>query len=297
MSDRSGLVYREDFLGDPAAWAALKDLLEDVFGIDLGPLDRLGGPDPSSLPSAYFDAAGRCVANFTAFSMPLLINGRTVKAAGLQSGAVRTDYRGRGLFRDLVRRTVERCDALGFEAVALYTDKPALYEPHGFEVVPQHRFSGPAPIVPTGSSPSMRRLDLHDAADLALLQRLLRARSPVSQHFAVCGQATMFLINALFLDDLTLSYLPAQDAVIAWRAADNGPFELLDVVAAEVPSLVTILQALGVRPERVEAAFPPDRLDWKGEAVAETVDLQFMVRGKTGLMPSRPGRLSPMAEF
>lgn len=297
MSDHSGLVHRKDFIGDPAAWAALKDLLEDVFGIDLAPLDRLGGPDPSSLPLAYFDPAGRCIANFTAFSMPLMIDGRMVKAAGLQSGAVRTEYRGRGLFRDLIRRTLERCDALGFEAVALYTDKPGLYEPHGFEVVPQHRFSGPAPMLPAGSFPGERRLDLHDREDLALLKRLLRERTPVSQHFAVCGQMTMFLVNTLFLDDLTLSYLPAQDAVIAWRAADNGPFELLDVVAAEVPPLVTILQALGVRPEMVEAAFPTDRLDWQGEAVAETGDLRFMVRSKTGLMPSRPGRLSPMAEF
>ena len=297
MSDRAGLVRREDFFGDPAGWAAVRDLLEDVFGIDLGPLDRLGGPDPSSLPSAYFDVAGRCVANFTAFSMPLMIDGRTVKAAGLQSGAVRTEYRGRGLFRDLVRRTLERCDAGGFEAIALYTDKPALYEPYGFSVVPEHRFCGPAPVVPAGSGPATRRLDLHDAADLALLRRLLRERTPVSQRFAVCGQATMFLINALFLDRLTLSHMPTQDAVIAWRAGDDGTFELLDVIATEVPLLATILQALGVRPARMEVAFPPDRLDWQGEAVAEAGDLRFMMRGKAGLLPAGPGRLSPMAEF
>lgn len=297
MSDRAGLVYREDFFADRGGWAALKDLLDDVFGIDLSPLDRLGGPDPSSMPSAYFDVAGRCVANFTAFSMPLMIDGRMVKAAGLQSGAVRKEYRGRGLFRDLIRRTLERCEADGFQAIALYTDKPALYERYGFAIVPQHRFCGPAPVVPAGSDPTARRLDRHDGADLALLQRLLREREPVSQRFAVCAQATMFLVNALFLDCLTLSHMPAEDAVIAWRAGNDGTFELLDVVAAKVPPLVTTLQALGVRPARIEVAFPPDRLDWQGNALAETGDLRFMMRSKAGLLPSGPGRLSPMAEF
>ncbi|MFD1329249.1 hypothetical protein [Mycoplana ramosa] len=83
MNDRTGLVYREGFFDTPGGWAALKDILESVFGIDLNPLDRLGGPDPSSLPSAYFDPAGRCVANFTAFSLPLMVDRRVVKAAGL----------------------------------------------------------------------------------------------------------------------------------------------------------------------------------------------------------------------
>ncbi|MDR6755060.1 GNAT superfamily N-acetyltransferase [Mycoplana sp. BE70] len=296
MNDRTGLIYREDFLADPAGWAALKDLLDDVFGIDLDPLDQLGGPDPSSMPSAYFDAGGRCIANFTAFSMPLMIDGRMVKAAGLQSGAVRTEYRGRGLFRDLIRRTLERCDAHGFEAVALYTDKPALYEPYGFAIVQEHRFFGPAPQIPD-EPPSARTINLGHADDLALARRLLADRVAVSQRFAVTQQSTMFLLNAAMLDGLKLSHLPEQHAIVAWRDREDGTFELLDVVAAQLPALTAILQALGIRPAKVDVAFPPDRLDWQGEAVAEEGELRFMLRSKAGPMPSGPGRLSPMAEF
>ena len=84
-----GPTFRQGYFSDPAAWAGLVALLQDTFGIDVGIQDRFGGPDPTSMPFGYFDEAGACVANFSAFSMPVVIEGRLVKAAGFQSGAVR----------------------------------------------------------------------------------------------------------------------------------------------------------------------------------------------------------------
>lgn len=103
-----GLIFRQDYFADLAAFAALVDLLHDTFSIDIGLQSQLSGPDPSSMPFGYFDADGRCVANFSVFSMPLMFNGRVVKAAGYQSGAVRPEWRGRGLYRDLMRRSARR---------------------------------------------------------------------------------------------------------------------------------------------------------------------------------------------
>ncbi|NVP54759.1 hypothetical protein [Mycoplana rhizolycopersici] len=54
-SDRAGLIFREDYFDDPAGWAAVKALLVDVFGVDVKPLDRLGGPDRTLMSSAWFD--------------------------------------------------------------------------------------------------------------------------------------------------------------------------------------------------------------------------------------------------
>lgn len=44
------LTLRQDYFDDPAALQALADLLHDVFGIDITLQNRLGGPDPSSMP-------------------------------------------------------------------------------------------------------------------------------------------------------------------------------------------------------------------------------------------------------
>ncbi len=295
-ADTAGLRFRQDYFDDPAGWRAISDLLLDVFGVDISPLDRLGGHDRSNMPSAFFDAGGRCVANFSAFAMPVIIGGRKVNAAAWQSGAVREEFRGRGLFRELIRITLERCEAAGFEAIILYTDKPGLYEPYGFRTFREQSFAGPVPAS-GGRASATRRLSVESPEDLALLRAALSARSPVSRRVAVCDQALMFLLNAWLVDDVTLTWLEEARAVIAWRIGEAGDFELLDIAAAEIPPLADIAASLGVTAPRAIAHFPPDRLDWPGEAMAPQGDLVFMMRAAPGLWPQEPFRLSPMAEF
>lgn len=290
------LIFRQDYFDDPAGWLAISDLLKDIFGVDISPLNVLGGHDRSNMPSAWFDTDGRCVANFSAFSMPLMIEGRRVKAAGLQSGAVRPEYRGRGLFRELTRITLQRCEEAGYEVIVLYTDKPGLYLPSGFVTVPQFRFSGPAPAA-AGMAATARRLDIRQPADLTLVRTALANRTPVSNRFAVADQALMFLLNAYLVEDVSLSFIEEFSAVIAWRTAEDGRFELLDVAAPTIPPLAAILAALGQTTVHATVHFPPDRLDWQATPVKDEGDLVFMMRCAPGLIPAEPFCLSPMAEF
>lgn len=294
-ADRPGLVFRSDYFGDTAAWRALADLLEDTFGIDITALDRLGGPDPTSVPFAWFDATGTCIANISAFSLPLVINGTFVRAAGLQSGAVRPSHRGQGLFRDVMEAALDYCDAEGFEAVALLTDKPDLYTRHGFRTLAQHRFSG---VAPTGGLVSpVRRLDIGNEADIALLSRLLDGRRPVSDRFAPLRQREMFLFNASLMPDLRLDLMEEHDAIIAWQASEDGSFDLLDIIGAGIPRLADVLVSLRVAPSRLTVHFAPDHLEWDGEAVADDGDMVLMLRSTHDLRPERPFALPPMAEF
>jgi GNAT superfamily N-acetyltransferase len=202
----AALELRSGYFADRPSFLALADLLRDIFDIDIGLLDRFGGPDLTAMPSGYFDADGVCVANFSAFPMPLVIDNSAIRAVGYQSGAVRPDYRGQGLYGDLMRRTFDWAEAEGFEAHLLLTDKPDLYRPHGFDVVPQHCFRGRMPA-PAGA-PDARPLSLDKADDLALATRLLQARSDVSERFAVRRATQTFLLNACFDADIRLSHLP-----------------------------------------------------------------------------------------
>lgn len=295
MPARHRLTFRSDHGGDPAAWRAFADLLHDTFGIDITILDALGGPDPTLAPFGWFDAAGTCVASLCAFSMPLVIGGTFVRGAGLQSGAVRPQWRRQGLFRDLIGAALNHCAAEGFEAVALLTDTSALYTPFGFRPLPLYRFEGPPPS--RGAAAGARPLNLRNDADITLLRRLLDARRPVADRFAPLRQVEMFLFNAALAPDIRLAFMADSTAAIAWRAGDGGLFDLVDIVGPTIPPLADILAALDLSPTRIVTRFSPDHLDWQGKAVAESDRLTLMMRGAEALIPPHPCGLSPLAEF
>jgi predicted N-acetyltransferase YhbS len=299
MDERAGLTFRSNYFGDAPAFRALGALLEDTFDIDISLLDKLGGPDPTSTAFAWFDGDGACIANITAFSLPLVIDGRFVRAAGLQSGAVRPAYRGQGLFRDVLEAALDHCDREGFEAIALLTDKPDLYAKHGFRTFAQHRFAGPPPQRGEAypGARSCRSLDLTTEADITLLRRLLDGRRPVSDRFAPLRQMEMFLFNASMTPGLRLDIDEEDNAVIAWRTGEDGSFELLDIVGARIPTLAGILARLQITPARVVVHFAPDHLDWEGEARPATEEVVLMLRGADHASPAEPFALSPLAEF
>ncbi|MGV1790235.1 GNAT family N-acetyltransferase [Rhizobium sp. A37_96] len=288
------LTLRQDYFGDSAAWKGLVDLLQDTFSIDVAIQDRFGGPDPTSMPFGYFDDDGRCVANLSAFSMPLIVNGRVIKAAGYQSGAVRPEWRGRGLYRDLMQRAFARTAAEGYELDILLTDKPALYERYGFRSLPQHVFVARMPT-PQKSGSTARQLCLEAPDDLRLVRTLLQNRQPVSAQFAVVRQMEMFLLNACFNSAIRLTALSG-NAVIAWTF-DGETLWLLDIAGTAIPPLATILSALDVEPDRIEICFSPDRLDCDVSLQPYEGYTVLMVRGKAADEIAGPLMLSPMAEF
>ncbi|CAN7588109.1 GNAT family N-acetyltransferase [Rhizobium sp. LjRoot254] len=289
------MQFRSDYFGDRAAFQALVDLLFDTFEIDIGQLDRLGGPGPTSMPFGYFDETGRCVANFSAFSTPLIIDGRRVRAVGYQSGAVRPEYRGRGLYRDLMQRAFAWAKAEGFELGMLLTDKPGLYEPYGFRVIEQHMFRGPMPAGATALP--CRQLSIENDADVALIRSVLVDRMPVSERFAVIGHIEEFLLNACFDPSIRLSHMPDHDAIIAWRE-EAGTFHLLDIASREIPLLAQVIAAVQTRAERAAVYVPTDRLGWTGETGRYEGSCDLMVTGDTdALFKLEPFMLSPLAEF
>lgn len=295
LPDADGLTFRQDYFGDPVAWDALVQLLKDTFGIDIGPLQDLGGPDPTSMPFGWFSDDGTLAANLSAFAMPLVLNGRRINAAAFQSGAVRPPWRGRGLYRDVTRKALAWCAEKGFEAIVLYTDKPGLYEPYGFRSLPMHSYSGAAPA-PVASHHPAREIDPAREADLALLQAALKSRLPVSKTLAVAENSAMFLINTRLDPGVRLSFIEDKQAVIAWKAAGDR-FILLDVVAPDVPTLAEVIGGLGLTPASAEVLFRPDRLGWEGKARPIEGGTRFMIRTSDGIALDAPAMLSPMADF
>ncbi|WP_319517547.1 GNAT family N-acetyltransferase [uncultured Martelella sp.] len=291
------LIFRQGYFGEPDAFEALAVLLQDIFSIDIRPMQWLGGVDPTCMPFGYFDAEGRCVANFSVFSMPLAVNGRTMRVAAYQSGAVSPAYRGRGLYRDLMQRAFTYARQTGHEADILLTGKPQLYVPYGLRSVRMFGFRGAMPRSSADGS-ACQTLSLERPADLQRVSAILDIRQPVSGRFAVTGLKALFLLNAWWQrDEIKLSYLSRQKAIVAWRQ-EAEKLIVFDVVSAEIPPLGEICAALGAGCSCVETRFSPDRFQWaEAEAIA---DPHVYLMASTSLaeqLERSPVGFTPLAEF
>ncbi|MEN9895765.1 MAG: hypothetical protein RIR97_1617 [Pseudomonadota bacterium] len=290
------LTFRQDYYQDPKAWEALVDLLRDTFGIDVGLQMTMGGYDKSCMPFGWFDEKGVLVANLSAFTMPMMINGTVVKAAAFQSGAVRPDWQGQGLYRDVMRKAFQWSDDQDFDFGILLTDKPTMYEPYGFRTVPQTVFVAKK-LSKGKKAGSSRHLSLNEPDDLMLLQNKLKHRTPVSNRFAVMKQLEMFLLNAAFDPTIQLVHLSQPDIIVALRTSDDGGLYLLDLVGDRIPALDVLVTELDIAAETIKLYFPPDQLACDFEPEAYQGYCALMIRSdREWPMPS-PVILSPMAEF
>ena len=288
MSSHPDLTLRRGFWGDPAAAAAYARLMLDVFNIDVAARDALCGSDPTCRASAFFDVSGACVASAEAFILPLVLSGARNDAAAIRSVAVASHRRGQGLFRATMTDLLAQCEG---SLALLYAEHAALYTPFGFRPLSQHKFVGHTPPAASTPSSATRRLIFCRKQDLALLGRLLAQRSPVSNTVAIDGGASLFLDRA---GDYALTYSTAHDAVIVSNE-DADAFTLVDVVAAQIPTLAEIVSVLRPKSFVTEVLFPPDKLQWHGIATPD--DTGLMMRGPEAAAFQRSFMLPPTTEF
>lgn len=267
------LVFRLDEGGTDDGRAERARLILEEFEVDLAPLDRLGS-DPSTVSFGWWHG-DRLVANVDLFREILWLSGARNEAFGLQAVVVRPDWRGRGLFRDLMTRALAHADARA-DLVLLATETPALYIPFGFRPLAEASFLGR--ITPGGGRENHRRLSLENDLDVALIRDLFTRRTPVSLVCSTCDHPASFFLKAIESPEIALVHLPDLDAVVAIEDDEPGVLRLLDVVAPTIPPLDAIAAALGTHADRAHVFVTPDRLAWPPETTRPE-DAGTMVRG------------------
>ena len=261
-------------------------LLSTVFGA----APKAHGVDPQWFSAGFSDESGHCVASADMAVLSILLDGTISRIGAVRLVAVHPDWRGRGLFRDMMMRALAWCDERTSGLTALYAEQPDLYGRFGFEPVPQHAFVGPAP------RPKMRAdaRTLAWPSDKPTIGRSLAGRCAVSSQCAVIEAPALFM-DALEADaSIALAYLEAFDALVAYET-DDTTLVLIDVVAATIPPLASILGALGRSFDTVRTLFPPDKLAWAGDPVAD--DTGLMLRGPLPAAMTRPFMLPPTTGF
>jgi GNAT superfamily N-acetyltransferase len=267
------LNFRSDYAHSCEGLSELSRLIYDVFEVDVSPLDRMGH-DPSVVAFGWWPG-NELVANVSLYKRQLWLMGEQVPAFGVQSVAVRPEWRGKGLFRDLMRRALNYADAR-VNLLILATGTPSLYTPFGFHQIKETTFS--AELAQRQTRPGYRLLSLAEDGDVAFLRDLFSRRSPTSLVASACDHPSLFMLKVVGTPEIELLHLPVLDAVVAVKERHGPSMTLLDIVAPFIPSLEDIVSALGYTGERIDVHLTPDRLSWTPEEQTP-VDNGYMVRG------------------
>jgi hypothetical protein len=182
----------------------------------------------------------------------LTLLGRSVAVGSIHAVATHPQFRRRGFYRELMEEVLQY-SANRYETLILTTANPEYYEPFGFRPLQEHTFTlhRQAP----GNAGGLRLLDLHDAVDVALMNRLLRTRTPVSQVVGVGDAAAVFHFNEA---RRPLHYVDDLDVMVCMEM-DGGTLKLFDIVGPELPLLEALLARIPQPIEQVVAYFAPDR--------------------------------------
>jgi GNAT superfamily N-acetyltransferase len=236
---------------------------------------RALGFDWDAVTTPFVELADdRIVSHVGVLDVPLRLDGRAVRVAGIHAVCTLPTYRRRGCYRRAMERALAFVDPR-WELAQLYTDEPKLYEPFGFRVVPTRRWEADRPA--PAASPA-RPIDAVD--DLPALVAALSRRTPVSHRYASTDDGWLFGIDALLsTGDLSLVWrVPELDAFVAGRL-DGERFTLCDVIALELPDWSTLATRLPGRGP-VRLAFTPDRFpDARPRLLGPADDGCYMVRG------------------
>jgi len=272
MPEMQPLHFRSDYAHTKDGLVELGRLILDIFAVDISPLDRLGH-DPSTIAFGWWQN-NKLVANVSLYERRLWLAGKETIAFGVQSVAVRPEWRGKGLFRDLMRRALQHADAR-VRLVILATGTPALYSPFGSRQIQETTFSSRRMRQPAEGD--CRQLSLDVDADVALLRDLFIRRAPTSLLASACDHPALFLLKASLTPGIKLLHLPHLDAVVAIRR-DWRAMTLLDIVAPSIPPLATIMAALNFGDGRIDVHLTPDRLCWTPDET-RPIDGRYLVRG------------------
>jgi predicted N-acetyltransferase YhbS len=217
-----------------------------------------------STPFLLFEE-GRIVSHVGVLELPLVLLGRVVPVGAIHAVATHPGFRRRGYYRRLMEEMLSYC-ADRYETLVLITGNPEYYEPFGFRVVQEHCFT--VQCNSTGGTDGLRLIDKEDAGDVALLNRLLEAREPVSKVVGVVREKAVFCFNE---GDRPLCYAEDLDVIVSLEL-DGTRLRLFDVVGESLPPLAALLERIPQRIEEVTVYFAVDQLAVDAKATPYVLD-------------------------
>jgi predicted acetyltransferase len=178
--DINSLTYLVKYASDVIKREQLYPLFERVFGINTSTLtdfSNRGLWNDEYLPYTFFDG-NQAVANVSAFSLSMNINGKLTNCMGIQSVMTDPDYRKNGLMKILFQKMLDDLDKT-YEGTILFTSSPELYKPYRFKIIKQHYFKTVVNKQYPKQKYPLRKLEPLTIDDLSLLDSKFDAASRI----------------------------------------------------------------------------------------------------------------------
>jgi GNAT superfamily N-acetyltransferase len=238
-------------------------------------------------------AGGEVVSTIGRTRMRLMVTGEP--RIGYQLGAVatRTDFRRRGLARQLMEEVIGELEDPD-QPIILFANNTVLafYPRFGFRRVVQQRFAAAVEVAPVADLAPV--CDVGNPADRAWLAALCAQARPIGRRFAAQDYFSTLLWHLTYRPGVAFRF-DDLDAVVVTRSL--GPVLVIrDLVAASPFDLRAVLPRLTpCRIARVEFGFHPETW-WPDADVATATDddTPLFVRGLPGLCA--PLRFPELAE-
>lgn len=265
-------------------------LAQLTFGIDFEAWYQKGAWDDSYTCYSFADGE-EIVANVSVTAMTVLLNRNEVPA--LQIGTVMThpNYRGMGLFKTLLEEALAAHSWQDKSLIFLFANESVvnLYPKLGYQRSPFYRYETDVELSEQNGARQLRKLDVTQEEDWALLVRLAGRRGPLPAECSVIGSSSIFLWYCLNVFPDALYYAEDRDLLLVYEWSE-GKFDLMDVVSsrpvlfAEVAECLAAHQGVAVLQDgrcRIEFHFTPDFADLAGEHIRIREDEEeiFFVKG------------------
>ncbi|APO43906.1 GNAT family N-acetyltransferase [Paenibacillus xylanexedens] len=255
------LIFMKNYKNNEVLRKSFFELAVNTFEINFEDWYQQGYWGERYIPYSYVDG-DQVIANVSVNILELIIHGEKKKA--IQIGTVMThpDYRGKGLSTRLMNKVLEEYENK-YDYMYLFANESVLdfYPKFGFKPVEEHLFSMNYTAKKSPEPANIRKLNVTNAEDLRLIQKLASERLPVSQHLATHHSQgiLMFYCLNVFSDDIY--YLENENVIVIYQKEDNH-IELFDVVSLNEMNMKDILDKIADEDtEKVIFHFTPDATD------------------------------------
>ncbi|AXO98455.1 GNAT family N-acetyltransferase [Bacillus anthracis] len=252
-------------------------LFEEVFGIPSQTLHDFSerGYWDDTYKALSFLQEDKAIANVAVFSLPLLVNGERINAAGIQSVMTHPNFRRQGLMKQLMSKMIEEIDKK-CECTLLFTEKPELYTSYGFKVVQEYLMSIPYDKKDNNDS-LLRELDYYMEEDRKLIHETIDSSQRLSNNFSTLNFHPSFYLNMYNSEwNEKLYYSEKLDALIVYEV-DNEKLKLYGVFAPVIPVLDEICGEIAERFTEIEFYFSPDQLGVEGVQFTELQSSKYLM--------------------